>query len=151
MVGWRRFGRDRYPPPGDWVQATTVQVVAGTQYRRRNAWRYCEAVESAESRELFYGVTPVPEPTNRHDPHAIAIFGHCEVKPLFRKPRHRAWHVGYMPRELAAEMHAEFLSVNIPIAAELYEIFIQGNYLEIKFIVLAPPGHSLSSRKRRRN
>ena len=148
MADWRKYGEDRHRPPGEWVQTTVVEEVWGVNYRRSNANAFCKAVEAAERSGLIYGLALAPEPTNKNDPNAIAVFGQCMVKPFFRSPRLHQWHIGYVQRDLARELHQGLLSRGIPIASELYRIFEQDDYLEIKFIVLAPPGNGHKVRMR---
>ena len=146
---WRKYGKHRHRLPGKWVQATTVEEVWGVKRRKADALAFCRAVEKAERGKLVYGVALAPQPDNPHDKNAIAVLGQCMVKPWFRKPALKEWHIGYVRRELAGELHDEFLSKDIPIASEMYEVFHSGDYIEIKFIVLAPPGHSESARRKR--
>lgn len=134
------------------MQATLVEEVVGVQYRKPDVRGFCAAVRKAERAGLEYGVALAPQPNNVHDPNAIAVLGQCMVKRWLRSPRLMEWHIGYVERGLATELHEEFLDLGIPIASELYEIFQQGDFFDVKFIVLAPPGHSHRTRmKRRRN
>lgn len=147
---YRKFGRHRHRPLGKWVQATTAIDVVGTEHRLRNARRFAAAVAKAERREQPYGARLKLEPDNPHDRNAIAVLGWVRVKPFLRSARIAEWHIGYLPRDLAATLHAEMISQGIKIDVELYSIFIRGDYHEFRVIVLAPPGHSHSSKMRAR-
>lgn len=149
MPAWEKYGKERYRLPGKWVQATLVEEVQGIHYRKPNVRAFCKAVKRAERLRLEYGVALAPQSDNQHDPNAIAVLGQCMVKRLFRSPKLQEWHIGYVARELAAELQSEFLRKDIPIASELYEIFQQGDFYEIKFIVLAPPGYSHGRRMKK--
>ena len=150
MASQKRYGRDRHRPPGEWVQATLVEKVVGVQFRKSNVREFCECVARGEKSHMAYGVALAPEPDNEHDPFAIAVLGQCMVKKIFRKPKLVEWHVGYVSKDLARELHKDFLSKDIPIASELYKIYTAHDYYDIEFLVLAPPGHSHSSRMRRK-
>jgi hypothetical protein len=112
--------------------------VWGVRHRKDDARAFCNAVKDADKDGLEYGVALAPQPDNSEDPNAIAVLGQCMMKPWFRAPRLKEWHVGYVRRDLANELHVEFLSKGVPIASELYEIFEQRDFYEIKFFVLAP-------------
>ena len=126
-----------------------VEEVWGVHHRKENARAFCHAVKAAEKAGREYGIALAPQPDNPHDPNAIGVLGQCMVKLWFRAPQLREWHIGYVQRDLAKELNNEFLSKDITIASELYEIFEQGDFFEIKFIVLAPSGHSHSARMKR--
>lgn len=97
-----------------------------------------------------YGVELEPEPTNPKDPNAIAVYGVAEVSGLFRKRVRKRLHIGYLPRETAAEIRRDLISKGLPIAGELYSIYRgAGGFLDVNVIVLAPPGHSRSAREKR--
>lgn len=146
----RKFGTERYRPRGDWVQTTLAQPVVGIPHRRRQASAFASAVARAEAKGWPYGVTVEPEPTNPHDPNAIRVIGMATVKPWFRAPRERHWHIGYVAREMAEEIQRDLLAKGVPIEAELYSIYRDRNFLEVKVILLAPKGHSESARRRRK-
>jgi hypothetical protein len=151
MAEWRKYGENRHRPPGEWVQTTVVEEVWGINHRMSDAKAFCRAVELAERASLTYGVALAPEPTNRYDPNAIAVLGQCMVKRFFGSPKLQEWHIGYVQRDLARELHEDLLSKGIAVASELYRIFEQDDYLEVKFIVLAPPGHGHKVRLRGRH
>lgn len=150
MAGWRKYGLDRHRPAGDWVQTTVVEEVWGINHRKGDVVAFCQAVDDAERSGRPYGIYLRPEPANQHDPNAIAVIGRCMVKPLFRSPRLKEWHIGYIQRDLAREIHEDLLGKGIPIASELYCIFEQDDYVEVKLIVLAPSGHGHKVRIRNR-
>lgn len=149
MANWVKYGKNRQRPPGKWVQASALEEVWGIKHRKNNARAFCHAVKDADKAGLEYGVALAPQPENPEDSNAIAVLGQCMVKPWFRAPRLKEWHVGYVRRDLASELQDEFLSKDVPIASELYEIFEQRDFYEIKFFILAPPGNSHSARLRR--
>ncbi|WP_085043876.1 HIRAN domain-containing protein [Ensifer aridi] len=133
-----RFAKDRYAPDGKWVQTTIVESVVGVRHRFANAAAFAEAARNAERFGQLYGVTLEPQPDNVHDRNAIAVHGQVGTQK---------WHVGYLDRELAAELNRDLLSKDIPIAAELYEIWVgDTGLIDIKVIVLAPPGNSMKVR-----
>ena len=141
---------DRHRPVGDWVQTTLVEEVWGLSHRKTNVAAFCHAVFDAERTKRAYGIYLRPEPANQHDPNAIAVIGRCMVKPFFRSPRSEEWHIGYIQRDLARELHEDLLGRGVPIESELYCIFEQDDYVEVKFIILAPPGHGHKVRIRNR-
>lgn len=148
MVGDKRFGKDRHRPDGKWVQATTIQKVVGVQHRKPNAQAFADAARKAENKSLQYGVQLEHQPNNPHDFNAIAVYGISEKKGFFSKSV-AEWHIGYLESELAAELVCDFLSKDIQIAAELHSIYENDSgFLDFNVIVLAPPGHSESARRK---
>lgn len=143
-----KFGLDRHRPDGEWVQTTLALSVAGVRHRRGAVDAFCRAVEAAERKGHFYGVALRPAPDNRHDPNAIEVIGVVDVKPWLGPVRAKRWHVGFLDRETAAELQAELLGKGVPIAGELYSIYRSAGFVDIKVIVLAPPGFSHSRRIR---
>ncbi|PWL18154.1 hypothetical protein DKP76_10570 [Falsochrobactrum shanghaiense] len=136
LVG--RFAKDRHKPEGKWVQTTMMIKAAGVAHRKQAALEFAQAAKSASDAGQRYGVTVTPDRNNAHDQNAIAVHGFVGS---------RSWHVGYLDRNTAAELHHDLLSKKIPIAGELYEIYVgSDSYMEIKLIILAPPGHSMKAR-----
>ncbi len=135
-----QFGTDRHLPEGDWIRATGVVSVVGIPYRKQAAQSFADAVRVAERKGLHYGLSLEPEPDNPHDPNAIAVHGVAETRGLLRTTT-GTWHIGYLPRDLAADIHRELLDHDVPIAVELYRIF-EGDdgFLDVKAVVLAPRG-----------
>ena len=87
-----------------------------------------------------YGVSLQPDPTNRHDPNAIAVYG---------KARNKSWRVGYLDRFTAEEITRDLVAKGVPIAGELFEIWVGNDgFIDIKVIVLAPPGNGMKARLR---
>ena len=140
------FGAARHSPRGEWVQTTIVNQVAGILFRRSNVIEYCDAVRKADRKGLVYTVKLRPEPTQTHGPNAIAIYGLVRIKSFFGTKSVVKWHIGYVGRELANELQEDLLSKGIPIAAELYDINQSGQFIDINYLVLAPPGHGLRRR-----
>ena len=99
-----------------------IQVV-GIQYRRRDVESFVAAVRKAEASGSLYGIRLEHQPHNQHDPNAIAVFGHAHVKGWFRSGI-REWQVGFLDRETASEIVTDLVSRNIPIAGELYRIYV---------------------------
>jgi hypothetical protein len=126
--------------------------VAGVHHRKENAVSFARAVEKAEAKGLLYGVHLEPEPTNTHDPKAIKVIGYAEKKTLFGKEKRAEWHIGYLERDDAADLHKDLVSQGLSISAVLYRVFALPNFAQVGFdlIALAPPGHSLSVRRRRK-
>ena len=137
-------------PACEWVQTTLAESIVGVHHRKANAVAFARAARKAEARSLVYGVELEHHPGNRHDPNAIAIFGVAEQKGWFRRTVGR-WHIGYLDRDVAADIVGDLVSKGIPVAAELYSIY-EGNdgFLDFKVIVLAPAGYSTKARQRAR-
>lgn len=110
-----QFGKARHKPEGKWVQTTMVVAVMGINHRRSDVEAYCRAVHRSEKASEVYGVTLRPDPANAHDKNAIAIHGHAGVQ---------SWHIGFLDRDTAAEITRDLVSKGIPIAGELYSIWI---------------------------
>lgn len=142
-----RYGQDRHKPDGRWVQTTAAESVVGIHHRKRDAIAFAKAARKAEQRGLVYGVHLEHQPNNPHDRNAIAVFGVADVKGWFRR-RTGEWHIGYLDRDLAADIVRDLVSKGLPVAAELYSIY-EGNdgFLDFKVIVLAPPGYSTKKRR----
>jgi hypothetical protein len=120
----------------------------GVQHRRSAAKAFARAVRAAERQDLHYGVEPAPEPSNRYDRNAIAIYGVATHKGWFRMRTGR-WHIGYVDRETAAAITQALLLRRIPISAELYSVYEgERGYLDFKIILLAPPGYGTKRRER---
>lgn len=137
-----RFGKDRYQPEGQWVQTTIMLKVAGVQHRKDNAGEFARAVHVAEASGARYGLSLSPEPGNPHDPNAIKVFGVVGSK---------SWHIGYLDRDTAAEVTQDLISKGVPIAAELYEVWVgEEGYVDFKMLVLAPSGYGHKARLRAR-
>lgn len=144
-----RFGQDRHSPLGEWVQTTPLIEVVGLNHRPGEVAKFFSAVRKAERKGLSYGIMVVPEPNNPHDRNAIKVIGFAESKPLFGGLMRREWHVGYVERDMAAEVTEALLANRIPISAELYRLYEGNDYREIQMFVLAPPGNSYSTRTKR--
>jgi hypothetical protein len=127
---------------------TMAESVVGIQYRKADAVAFARAAQRAGQRRLIYGVELERQPDNPHDSNAIAVFGLAERKRFFGRTVDR-WQIGYLERDLAAEIVHDLVSKGIPMAAELYSIY-EGtdDFLDFKVIVLAPPGHSMKARLR---
>jgi hypothetical protein len=144
-----RYGQNRHKPQGSWVQTTMAESVVGVQYRKANAVAFARAARKAESKGLVYGVELEHRPDNAHDSNAIAVIGVAQRKGWFKRGVER-WHIGYLDRDIAAEIGRDLVSKAKPVAAELYSIYEgKDGYLDFKVIVLAPPGHSTKVRQRR--
>lgn len=142
-----KFGLRRHRPEGNWVQTAPMTEVVGWQYRRRDVARFCKAVCKAERRGEIYGLRIERQPKNVHDANAIAVYGQASVQSLFRGSRLQEWHIGFVDRTLAAELVADLCERGLPIAAEMYSIYISNaGFHEIRFFVLAPPGWSVKKR-----
>lgn len=137
-----RYGKARHGVPGDWVQTTTMIRLAGGNHRLGNVYAFTNAVIRAERTGQEYGLTVLPEPSNAYDRNAIAVYGVA----LGEK-----WHIGYLDADTAKEISRDLVSKSIPIAAELYEIWIgTDGGIDVKLIVLAPPGNGMKARLRSR-
>lgn len=135
--------RARHRPEGDWVNATLTLDVAGIQHRRAEVEAFVKAAHSADLEGAKYGVRLTPDPLNPYDPNAIKVIG--EV------PGRGEWHIGYLDRETAEDISQDLLAAGIPIAGDLYKIYVSaGGFIEIKVIVLAPPGNGEKARRKRR-
>jgi len=143
-----RYGQNRYRPDGEWVKTTLTESVVGVHYRKADAIAFARAARKAEAKGLVYGVELEHRPDNEHDPNAIAVIGFAERKGWFKCTVNR-WHIGYLDRDIAAEIVGDLASKGIPVAAELFSIYESDNgYLDFKVIVLAPPGNSMKVRQR---
>jgi hypothetical protein len=115
--------------------------VAGIHHRRVDVRHFCSCVQTAERAGRHYGVDLLPEPENPHDRNAIAVYGHVG---------RASWKIGYLDRDTAKEITNDVLKKGLTITAELYSIWLgYDGYCDVNVIVLAPPGHSMSSRYRR--
>lgn len=144
-----RYAQNRHRPVGQWVQTTLAESVVGVHHRKPMAIAFARAAREAEAKGLIYGVELEHRPDNPHDPNAIAVIGIAERKGWFKRTVDR-WHIGYLDREIAAEIVSDLVAQGIPVAAELYSIY-EGvdSYLDFKVIVLAPPGNSTKARQRK--
>jgi hypothetical protein len=143
-----RYAQNRHRPTGEWVQTTLAESVVGVHHRKANALAFARAAQQAEARGLVYGIQLEHHPNNRHDSNAIAVIGVAERKGWFTRVVDQ-WHIGYLNREIAAEIVSDLVSKGIPVAAELYSIYEgKDGFLDFKVIVLAPPGHSMKVRQR---
>jgi hypothetical protein len=145
-----RFGRNRYQPDGLWVQTSQLFEIAGVSYRLKEARAWASAAKRAEVNGDRYGVKLELEPGNPHDPNATRVIGVASRRILLGRMTEKEWHLGYVPRELAAEVHRDLIDSNIELAAELYDIQtneVEGHsYIDIRVFILAPPGHGLNAR-----
>lgn len=101
------------------MQTTLAVSVVGVQHRKADAKGFAKAARKAEAKRLQYGVQLEHQPNNRHDRNAIAVYGVAERKGWFRSGV-KEWHIGYLDRELAAELVEDLVSKTLPVAAELY-------------------------------
>jgi hypothetical protein len=138
------FATDRHHPPGEWVQASISEKVAGIAYRLKDARSFANAARKAEAAQLRYGIELEPEPNNLHDPYAIKVHGFAESKNWFSKLSIRYWHIGYLPADLAEFVHSKLLNRGVTIDALLYKIYMRDTFIDVTIIVLAPPGNSMS-------
>jgi len=135
-----KYAKDRHQPAGVWVRATIVVEVAGIQHRKADAAAFCAYANRAEGLKEPYGLRLEIDPNNSFDPNAIKVFGHAQG---------REWHIGYVDAETAKDAAKDLLSAHIPIAAELYSIYVSsGEFIEIKYLLLAPKGYSHKARVR---
>lgn len=142
------IGQDRYHPDGSWVQTSHLETVAGVQFRKKELAEFIRAVRVAERLRKPYGLKLEREADNPDDHNAIAVYGVCEQGGLFG-PRGKRWHIGYVPRDLAGDLTNHLISAGVPIAAELYSIVVTSDeYVDVKFIVLAPPGYGVNARRK---
>ncbi len=147
-MAWEKFGLDRLQPEGDWVQTSALVSVAGVQHRKEDVRAFARCVKTAEKKQLEYGVELKLEPDNPADENAIKVIGFAEVPKLFGQPTFKDWHIGYCDRELAEQLHADLLHQGVEIAAELYSVYLNDDFFDIKFFVLAPPGNGLKRRQK---
>lgn len=144
-----RLGEQRYKPVGEWVQTTMAIPVVGIQHRKNDANSFVSAVRKAERTRLRYGVQVEHQPGNKHDPNALAVYGYADFKGWFRSGTSR-WHVGFLDRDSAEELARDLIAHSVPLELELYHIWIgDTGFVDIKVIVLAPPGFGLKARLRR--
>jgi hypothetical protein len=145
-----KHGTDRHRPQGDWVGFTNATSIVGVSMRRKEAAAFADAVSEAERHRLIYGVNLQYEPNNPHDPNALAVIGTAECRGFFGGSKTREWKIGYLPREIAAEVVGELIKPGLPVGIELFSVYRgSGGYVDFKVIVLGPPGHSHSARQKR--
>lgn len=136
-----RYATDRHQPAGIWVRATIVIEVSGVAHRKADAVAFCAYANRAEGRKEPYGLRLELDPSNSFDRNSIKIFGHAQGNE---------WHIGYVDAETAKDAAKDLVPDQIPIAAELYSIYVSGSeFIEIKYLLLAPKGHSVKTRVRR--
>lgn len=148
MGNWEKYAQDRHKPDGLWVQTTLVEKVLGVQYRKADAIAFAKAARKAEDQFCIYGVRLELEPENPVDPNAIMVWGVAESKKWLGGMTTSEWHIGYLSAELSTELHRDLISIGAPVAAELYNIFEDGDFLDFNIIVLAPKGFGHASRER---
>lgn len=148
MVTWEKYARERHKPAGEWAQTTLVEKVVGIEYRKQDAFAFAKAARKAEQQGCIYGVRLELEPKNPVDRNAIMVWGVAENKGWLGRVKLREWHIGYLSADIAAEMQKDLLSAGVPIAAELYNIFEDGEFLDFNIIVLAPKGYGHAARNR---
>lgn len=137
-----RYGTQRYMPPGEWVKATTLLKVAGITHRMEAANEFALAISEAPGAGKRHGIRLEPEPTNQHDPNAIKVYGTVGSAE---------WHVGYVDSDTAKDIKGDLIDAGQPIAGELYEVWVgDTGFIDIKFLILAPPGNSEKARRNRR-
>lgn len=137
-----RFATGRQRPPGEWVGFSTILDVVGIQHRRADAEAFAGAAQKAEAKRLEYGIGLQWEPDNPHDPNAIAVIGIAQSKRWLSPVQTSEWKVGYLPREVSAEIVARLIQLGLPVGAVLHEIKTNddGGYLDIRVVVLGPKG-----------
>lgn len=132
----------RHKPAGTWVAATLVTEVVGLHHRRNEAEAFVKEAHRADQKGTKYGVRLEPEPGNPHDKNAVKVLGEVSDRG--------EWHIGYLSRDVAADLSRDLLASDTPIAGELYKIYVSTNgFIEVKVIVLAPPGNSEKARRKR--
>lgn len=112
-------------------------------HRKDAASAFARAVWTAEKRGTVYGLRLEPDPTNAYDRKAIKIFGVVGSEE---------WHIGFVDADTAADISTDIITRDLPIAGELYEVYIgHAGFVDVKYLVLAPPGNSVSARAKRRS
>ena len=99
--------------------------VAGVHHREEAVRRFADWKDQSVSME--------PEPNNRHDKNAIAVYGHG-IKGLIFK-REASVMLGYIPKEIAQKLHQENLVDDA--ALHLNQIDV-GDYLHVKISLSVP-------------
>lgn len=146
------FGTKRYKPEGIWVQATPLLEVAGANHRQEQVKRYFDAVKRADAAGLRYWLYLEPERSNTYHNRAIAVFGRVQKRGWFWNVRTETIMIGYVPLDDAESVSEDLIERGIPIAADLYDlkeaVFEDVTYRDIRFLVLAPKGHSWGARQK---
>ncbi len=88
-------------------------------------------------KRLEYGVEF--ERGNREDPNAIKVIGFAENSGWFGRTDFQEWHIGYLGKELAKELHTNLLAKDQEIAAVLHAVLVKNSEVEIKLTVVSPP------------
>jgi hypothetical protein len=111
---------------------------------------FAAAAQKAEQQRRRYGVRVKLKPTNPDDPNAIAVSGYVETKGFFGGLSDQEWMIGYIDADVSAELQEDLISIGLPIEGELYGIFEDGEFIDIKVFVLAPSGYGIQWRRRNR-
>lgn len=101
--------------------------IAGIHHYKDDALAFFAAVQKCESRDWFYSLILSREPDNPHDPHAISVWGAWTEKSWL-KTKDRQEQLGYVPRDLAAEI-ARTTPETTRITAEIDEMNLSSSGL----------------------
>ena len=104
-------------PAGKWRRATSDWFhVSGVMHHAADAEAFIRGVQAAHDAGRDFGLTVEQEPDNAYDPKAISVFGWWDSGA--REPRSAK--IGYLPRELAAEVKGA-----TPLAGELESVWLK--------------------------
>lgn len=145
-----QFGLHRHRPPGNWVQTTPLLAVQGVTHHSAEAKAFAAAVRMSEKSGWPYGVALRPEPENAFDPNAIKVLGLARNKPLFRPARDGEWHLGYVPKDVAAAVGEDIIKPGHAYCAELYDVTVDPEFLQVRFFILLPADSPAKDRIARR-
>jgi hypothetical protein len=108
---WDRWYPVATPADRNWAILREVHV-KGTRFRRPACLALIKAFKEADRIGVPYTVEVEREPDNPADRHAIAVYG------VLSSERHQ---LGYVPRDVAAEIAAEY-PLDMPLTARLRQI-----------------------------
>jgi hypothetical protein len=104
--------------------------IAGIHHYKEEALEFFHGAQACEKKDRFYACMLMPEPSNRFDKNAIAVWGVWTEKKWF-KTKQRQEKIGYIPAEFAAEV-AENAPPEAYLKAELDELKLSSSgFLDI--------------------
>ena len=140
-MSWEIKIRPNQPrPEGAWRQLPPMFEIAGIHYRIADAERFVRAAKRCEEKGWSYWLDVVREPDNPHDSNAIAVMGVWTHRTqLLRRMKAESVQLGYIPREMAAEVPR-----TVPIAIEPSDFYMvprrdgDGVFVSIRALLLLP-------------
>ena len=112
-------------PRGAWKIFARTSV-AGTRHRIDEVERFLSRASRADPAKVGFDLQPDPE--NRHDKHAIGVYGYVGGQ---------RFHLGFVPADLAKEL-AQKAPPEMPLSAHLQRVFRGDHAADITFHILVP-------------